>query len=176
MEASRPPLCRGFRNKSHPPTRLRSLKARWWGGVGCAGGEPQPALRSNVTNTRIRGKRNIKQNEGEARRQLGVDVGCLPRETFRIKDTCVHTSIINALLHQFELLVCRLIFISLPPTQALLETQRELRTHVPNFTFNLGFSGKFFHAGKTLASPCGVKKHPEPKLDFCCCAVTPCHA
>lgn len=36
----------------------------------------------------------------------------------------------------------------LPPLQALLETQRELRTHVPNFTFNLGFSGKFFHAGK----------------------------
>ncbi|KAF1384626.1 hypothetical protein PFLUV_G00122160 [Perca fluviatilis] len=31
--------------------------------------------------------------------------------------------------------------------KALLETQRELRTHVPNFTFNLGFSGKFFHAG-----------------------------
>lgn len=36
----------------------------------------------------------------------------------------------------------------LPLFQALLETQRELRTHVPNFTFNLGFSGKFFHAGK----------------------------
>ncbi|KAJ3587960.1 hypothetical protein NHX12_011555 [Muraenolepis orangiensis] len=31
--------------------------------------------------------------------------------------------------------------------KALLETQRELRNHVPNFTFNLGFSGKFFHAG-----------------------------
>ncbi|XP_023845343.1 bifunctional heparan sulfate N-deacetylase/N-sulfotransferase 1 isoform X2 [Salvelinus sp. IW2-2015] len=31
--------------------------------------------------------------------------------------------------------------------KALLETQRELRDHVPNFTFNLGFSGKFFHAG-----------------------------
>ncbi|XP_061643626.1 bifunctional heparan sulfate N-deacetylase/N-sulfotransferase 1-like isoform X2 [Phyllopteryx taeniolatus] len=31
--------------------------------------------------------------------------------------------------------------------KALLETQREMRTHVPNFTFNLGFSGKFFHAG-----------------------------
>ncbi|XP_016132513.1 bifunctional heparan sulfate N-deacetylase/N-sulfotransferase 1-like [Sinocyclocheilus grahami] len=31
--------------------------------------------------------------------------------------------------------------------KALLETQNELRTHVPNFTFNLGFSGKFFHAG-----------------------------
>jgi len=36
----------------------------------------------------------------------------------------------------------------LPLFQALLETQRELRTRVPNFTFNLGFSGKFFHAGK----------------------------
>uniref|UniRef100_A0A8C6ML32 Bifunctional heparan sulfate N-deacetylase/N-sulfotransferase 1 n=1 Tax=Nothobranchius furzeri TaxID=105023 RepID=A0A8C6ML32_NOTFU len=34
-----------------------------------------------------------------------------------------------------------------PDVKALLETQRELRTHVPNFTFNLGFSGKFFHAG-----------------------------
>ncbi|CAL8333974.1 unnamed protein product [Gadus morhua 'NCC'] len=34
-----------------------------------------------------------------------------------------------------------------PTSHALLETQRELRTHVPNFTFNLGFSGKFFHAG-----------------------------
>ncbi|CAB1325241.1 unnamed protein product [Coregonus sp. 'balchen'] len=31
--------------------------------------------------------------------------------------------------------------------KALLETQRELRNHVPNFTFNLGYSGKFFHAG-----------------------------
>ncbi|XP_055744981.1 bifunctional heparan sulfate N-deacetylase/N-sulfotransferase 1-like isoform X2 [Salvelinus fontinalis] len=31
--------------------------------------------------------------------------------------------------------------------KALLETQRELRDHVPNFTFNLGYSGKFFHAG-----------------------------
>uniref|UniRef100_A0AAY4BJQ7 Bifunctional heparan sulfate N-deacetylase/N-sulfotransferase 1 n=1 Tax=Denticeps clupeoides TaxID=299321 RepID=A0AAY4BJQ7_9TELE len=31
--------------------------------------------------------------------------------------------------------------------KALLETQNELRAHVPNFTFNLGFSGKFFHAG-----------------------------
>uniref|UniRef100_A0A671KC57 Bifunctional heparan sulfate N-deacetylase/N-sulfotransferase 1 n=1 Tax=Sinocyclocheilus anshuiensis TaxID=1608454 RepID=A0A671KC57_9TELE len=31
--------------------------------------------------------------------------------------------------------------------KALLETQNDLQTHVPNFTFNLGFSGKFFHAG-----------------------------
>ncbi|XP_010864347.1 bifunctional heparan sulfate N-deacetylase/N-sulfotransferase 1b isoform X1 [Esox lucius] len=31
--------------------------------------------------------------------------------------------------------------------KALLETQNDLRTFVPNFTFNLGFSGKFFHAG-----------------------------
>ncbi|KAM6986631.1 bifunctional heparan sulfate N-deacetylase/N-sulfotransferase 1b [Aplochiton taeniatus] len=31
--------------------------------------------------------------------------------------------------------------------KALLETQNELRTSVPNFTFNLGFSGKFFHTG-----------------------------
>ncbi|XP_029107338.1 bifunctional heparan sulfate N-deacetylase/N-sulfotransferase 1-like isoform X2 [Scleropages formosus] len=32
-------------------------------------------------------------------------------------------------------------------TVALLETQNDLRTSVPNFTFNLGYSGKFFHAG-----------------------------
>ncbi|XP_036431550.1 bifunctional heparan sulfate N-deacetylase/N-sulfotransferase 1 [Colossoma macropomum] len=31
--------------------------------------------------------------------------------------------------------------------KALLETQNELRTSIPNFTFNLGFSGKFYHAG-----------------------------
>jgi hypothetical protein len=32
--------------------------------------------------------------------------------------------------------------------QALLETQNLLRTQVANFTFNLGFSGKFYHTGK----------------------------
>ncbi|CAH2300703.1 bifunctional heparan sulfate N-deacetylase N-sulfotransferase 4 [Pelobates cultripes] len=31
--------------------------------------------------------------------------------------------------------------------KALLETQRLLRTQVANFTFNLGFSGKFYHTG-----------------------------
>uniref|UniRef100_A0A4W3HZT3 Bifunctional heparan sulfate N-deacetylase/N-sulfotransferase 1 n=1 Tax=Callorhinchus milii TaxID=7868 RepID=A0A4W3HZT3_CALMI len=31
--------------------------------------------------------------------------------------------------------------------KALLETQNQLRTHVPNFTFNLGFSGKFYYTG-----------------------------
>lgn len=54
--------------------------------------------------------------------------------------------LINALVHQYEHNVTGCLF--LPLFQALLETQRELRTHVPNFTFNLGFSGKFFHAGK----------------------------
>lgn len=54
--------------------------------------------------------------------------------------------LINALVHQYESNVTDGPF--LPLFQALLETQRELRTHVPNFTFNLGFSGKFFHAGK----------------------------
>ncbi|ETE71310.1 Bifunctional heparan sulfate N-deacetylase/N-sulfotransferase 1, partial [Ophiophagus hannah] len=29
--------------------------------------------------------------------------------------------------------------------KALFDTQNELRTHIPNFTFNLGYSGKFFH-------------------------------
>lgn len=54
--------------------------------------------------------------------------------------------LINALVHSYEHNVTGCPF--LPLFQALLETQRELRTHVPNFTFNLGFSGKFFHAGK----------------------------
>ncbi|XP_026862982.2 bifunctional heparan sulfate N-deacetylase/N-sulfotransferase 1a [Electrophorus electricus] len=31
--------------------------------------------------------------------------------------------------------------------EALVETQHELRKSIPNFTFNLGFSGKFYHAG-----------------------------
>ncbi|KAL2078323.1 hypothetical protein ACEWY4_026008 [Coilia grayii] len=31
--------------------------------------------------------------------------------------------------------------------EALLHTQNKLRNLVPNFTFNLGFSGKFFHTG-----------------------------
>ncbi|XP_051771570.1 bifunctional heparan sulfate N-deacetylase/N-sulfotransferase 2 isoform X1 [Ctenopharyngodon idella] len=31
--------------------------------------------------------------------------------------------------------------------EALLHTQNKLRSLVPNFTFNLGFSGKFFHTG-----------------------------
>ncbi|XP_036592035.1 bifunctional heparan sulfate N-deacetylase/N-sulfotransferase 2 isoform X3 [Trichosurus vulpecula] len=31
--------------------------------------------------------------------------------------------------------------------EALLTTQRKLRALVPNFTFNLGFSGKFYHTG-----------------------------
>ncbi|KAK2865605.1 hypothetical protein Q7C36_001661 [Tachysurus vachellii] len=31
--------------------------------------------------------------------------------------------------------------------KALLETQNTLRTQISNFTFNLGFSGKFFHTG-----------------------------
>uniref|UniRef100_A0A672SRG2 Bifunctional heparan sulfate N-deacetylase/N-sulfotransferase 1 n=1 Tax=Sinocyclocheilus grahami TaxID=75366 RepID=A0A672SRG2_SINGR len=31
--------------------------------------------------------------------------------------------------------------------KALVETQNELRRSIPGFTFNLGFSGKFFHAG-----------------------------
>ncbi|XP_077896102.1 bifunctional heparan sulfate N-deacetylase/N-sulfotransferase 2 isoform X5 [Ictidomys tridecemlineatus] len=34
-----------------------------------------------------------------------------------------------------------------PLRRALLTTQNKLRTLVPNFTFNLGFSGKFYHTG-----------------------------
>lgn len=40
------------------------------------------------------------------------------------------------------------IMLSLTLSQALFDTQNELRTHIPNFTFNLGYSGKFFHTGK----------------------------
>lgn len=47
--------------------------------------------------------------------------------------------------------------------QALLETQRELRTHVPNFTFNLGFSGKFFHAGKMQPVKAFTTVNPSKK-------------
>lgn len=32
--------------------------------------------------------------------------------------------------------------------QALLDTQNLLRAQITNFTFNLGFSGKFYHTGK----------------------------
>lgn len=49
--------------------------------------------------------------------------------------------------------------LSLPFSQALFDTQNELRTHIPNFTFNLGYSGKFFHTGeegKGTASPVGA--------------------
>ncbi|KAK2116657.1 Bifunctional heparan sulfate N-deacetylase/N-sulfotransferase 1 [Saguinus oedipus] len=42
-------------------------------------------------------------------------------------------------------------------TLALFDTQNELRAHIPNFTFNLGYSGKFFHTGllstQTLKAP-----------------------
>lgn len=48
-----------------------------------------------------------------------------------------------ALLPDFS----KLVFISYL-FQALLETQNLLRTQVANFTFNLGFSGKFYHTGK----------------------------
>lgn len=49
-----------FRNESHPDKMEKSERVRegvWW--------ESHPALRSNETNTRIRGEKNIKQNEGE---------------------------------------------------------------------------------------------------------------
>lgn len=49
-------------------------------------------------------------------------------------------------------------------SQALLETQRALRNNVPNFTFNLGFSGKFFHAGKT-------GEHSIPLIQYLICVL-----
>lgn len=52
--------------------------------------------------------------------------------------------------------------------QALLSTQNKLRTLVPNFTFNLGFSGKFYHTGKPLTLLC-----PSPHLGvFVMCNAT----
>lgn len=39
--------------------------------------------------------------------------------------------------------------------QALLNTQNKLRLLVPHFTFNLGFSGKFYHTGTGQVAPGG---------------------
>lgn len=51
--------------------------------------------------------------------------------------------------------------------QALLETQNLLRTQVANFTFNLGFSGKFYHTGKKEL--CVLRKlHINRREDFKC--------
>lgn len=44
-----------------------------------------------------------------------------------------------------------LVFVVL--SQALLNTQNKLRALVPNFTFNLGFSGKFIHTGTERVPP-----------------------
>ncbi len=74
-----------FRNESHPDKMEKSERVResvCW--------KSHPAWRSNETNTRIRGEENIKQNEGEGVRQLGVNVGCLPKETCRMKYVCGH--------------------------------------------------------------------------------------
>lgn len=43
--------------------------------------------------------------------------------------------------------------------QALLNTQSKLRALVPHFTFNLGFSGKFYHTGMER-----LTSHPAPEL------------
>ncbi|XP_055766936.1 uncharacterized protein LOC129842411 [Salvelinus fontinalis] len=37
--------------------------------------------------------------------------------------------------------------------KALLDTQNQLRSQITNFTFNLGFSGKFYHTGTVLSEP-----------------------
>lgn len=51
--------------------------------------------------------------------------------------------------------------------QALLETQNLLRTQVANFTFNLGFSGKFYHTGKKEL--CVLRQlHINRRGDFKC--------
>ncbi|XP_063013275.1 bifunctional heparan sulfate N-deacetylase/N-sulfotransferase 4-like isoform X3 [Melospiza melodia melodia] len=44
--------------------------------------------------------------------------------------------------------------------KALLETQNLLRTQVANFTFNLGFSGKFYHTD----CPCVIRSHFSKEL------------
>lgn len=46
--------------------------------------------------------------------------------------------------HFLHLLMAPFIFY----LQALLDTQRQLRSQISNFTFNLGFSGKFYHTGE----------------------------
>lgn len=53
--------------------------------------------------------------------------------------------------------------------QALLSTQNKLRTLVPNFTFNLGFSGKFYHTGKPLACLRLSSCVWPPRLCVCVC-------
>ncbi|KAL6030991.1 hypothetical protein STEG23_007059 [Scotinomys teguina] len=45
--------------------------------------------------------------------------------------------------------------------EALLTVQIKLRTLVPNFTFNLGFSGKFYHTG-TEEEDAGDDDIPHP--------------
>lgn len=42
--------------------------------------------------------------------------------------------------------------------QALLDTQRQLRSQISNFTFNLGFSGRFYHTGVYTIITCSEKK------------------
>ncbi|KAK7901135.1 hypothetical protein WMY93_017904 [Mugilogobius chulae] len=49
--------------------------------------------------------------------------------------------------------------------EALLNTQNKLRTLVPNFTFNLGFSGKFYHTG-TDDEDRGDDMLLEHRMDF----------
>lgn len=49
--------------------------------------------------------------------------------------------------------------------EALLNTQNKLRVLVPNFTFNLGFSGKFYHTG-TDEEDRGDDMLLEHRMDF----------
>uniref|UniRef100_A0A8C1M9L1 [heparan sulfate]-glucosamine N-sulfotransferase n=1 Tax=Cyprinus carpio TaxID=7962 RepID=A0A8C1M9L1_CYPCA len=49
--------------------------------------------------------------------------------------------------------------------KALLETQNMLRAYISNFTFNLGFSGKFFHTGNCYIYLCvyfSLQEHGIP--------------
>lgn len=112
--------------------------------------EYHPAWRSNETNTQIRRECNIKQNGGEEwgnwEWMLDVYWKKLAKWNIHVGMRVPASSLMHSRVWANHVLTHSSLF---PPSQALLETQRELRTHVPNFTFNLGYSGKFFHAGKT---------------------------
>lgn len=97
--------------------------------------------------------RGNEANSGDA--QTGDMLTLSLRRCFTAVLVCVRVFLFHCCSSSTECVLCVAVlepFIKLLNyfliTKALLETQNELRTHVPNFTFNLGFSGKFFHAGK----------------------------
>ncbi|KAG9331690.1 hypothetical protein JZ751_018433 [Albula glossodonta] len=86
-----------------------------------------------------------KTRSAESVPQLGVaGAGTAPQLlTSVVQDLGLHDGIQRVLFgNNLNFWLHKLVFVD----AALLETQNELRSYVPNFTFNLGFSGKFFHA------------------------------